>query len=62
MVKARVIVFDDIKKYDASMEMEQVYFIGDNFKADVLGAENFGFTPVFINRKQDTSINNKNFI
>lgn len=56
------IVFDDIKKYDASIEMEQVYFIGDNFEADILGAENFGFTPVFINRKEDTNINNKNFI
>ena len=56
------IVFDDIKEYDTSIEMEQVYFIGDNFKADVLGAESFGFTPVFINRKQDTDINNKNFI
>lgn len=56
------IVFDDIKKYDASIEMEQVYFIGDNFEADALGAENFGFTPVFINRKQDTDINDKNFI
>lgn len=56
------IVFDDIKRYDASIKMEQVYFIGDNFEADVLGAENFGFTPVFINRKHDTNINNKNFI
>ncbi|WIV12494.1 HAD family hydrolase [Proteiniborus sp. MB09-C3] len=56
------IVFDDIKEHDASIEMEQVYFIGDNFEADILGAENFGFTPVFINRKQDTDINNKNFI
>ena len=56
------IVFDDIKKYDDSIGMEQVYFIGDNFEADVLGAGNFGFTPVFINRKQDTDINNKNFI
>lgn len=56
------IVFDDIKEYDSSIKMEQVYFIGDNFKADVLGAEDFGFTPVFINRKQDTDINNKNFI
>ncbi|WP_346888690.1 HAD family hydrolase [Clostridium sp. UBA1056] len=56
------IVFDDIKKYDASIEMEQVYFIADNFEADVLGAENFGFTPVFINRKEDIDINNKNFI
>lgn len=56
------IVFDDIKKYDTTIEMEQVYFIGDNFEADVLGAEKFGFTPVFINRKHDTHINNKNYI
>lgn len=56
------IVFDDIKKYDTTIEMEQVYFIGDNFEADVLGAEKFGFTPVFINRKHDTHINDKNFI
>ena len=56
------IVFDDIKKYDDSIGMEQVYFIGDNFEADVLGAGNFGFTPVFINRKQDTDVNSKNFI
>ncbi|MDT8718460.1 HAD family hydrolase [Clostridium sp. 19966] len=56
------IVFDKIKQYDNSIEMGQVYFIGDNFKADVLGAKNFGFTPVFINRKQDEEINNKNFI
>lgn len=56
------IVFDDIKEYDASIQMEQVYFIGDNFEADILGAKNFGFTPVFINRKQDTNIDHKNFI
>jgi HAD superfamily hydrolase (TIGR01549 family) len=56
------IVFDDIKKYDTSIEMGQVFFVGDNFEADVIGAENFGFTPVFINRKHDTNINTKNFI
>jgi putative hydrolase of the HAD superfamily len=56
------IIFDDIKKYDTSIDMEEVYFIGDNFEADVLGAENFGFTPVFINRKNYTNITNKNFI
>lgn len=56
------IVFDDIKKYDNSIEMRQVYFVGDNFKADVLGAESFGFTPVFINRKHDINTNNKNII
>lgn len=55
------IVFDDIKKYDNSIEKRQVYFVGDNFKADVLGAEDFGFTPVFINRNKDTKINNKGF-
>lgn len=56
------IVFDDIKEYDANMQKEEVYFIGDNFEADILGADNFGFTPVFINRKQDTNINNNNYI
>lgn len=56
------IVYDDIKKYDAAIEMKQVYFIGDNFQADVLGAENFGFTPVFINRRQDADINKKRFM
>lgn len=56
------IVFDDIKEYDASIQKEQVYFIGDNFEADVVGAKSFGFTPVFINRKQDANINNENFI
>lgn len=56
------IVFDDIKMNDTSIEMEQVYFIGDNFEADVLGADNFGFTPVLINRNHDTDINNKNLL
>jgi FMN phosphatase YigB (HAD superfamily) len=54
-------VFEDIKKYDASIGVGQVYFIGDNFEVDVLGANNFGFTPVYINRKKDTVIN-KDFI
>lgn len=56
------IVFNDIKKYDYSIEKKQVYFVGDNFKADVLGAEGFGFTPVFINRKKDTKVNDKGFL
>jgi len=56
------IVLDDIKRYETKIEIKQVYFIGDNFEADVLGAENFGFTPIFINRKHDNDINNKNFI
>lgn len=56
------IVFDDIKVYDSSIQMEEVYFVGDNFEVDVLGAESFGFIPVFINRKQDANINNRNFI
>lgn len=56
------IVFDEIKKSDNSIEKKQVYYIGDNFKADVLGAENFGFTPVFLNRKHDTEINKGNFM
>ena len=56
------IVYDDIKKYDSSVEKKEVYFVGDNFEADILGAENFGFTPVLINRKNDADMENKNFI
>ena len=56
------IVFDDINTQDASINKEDVYFVGDNFEADALGAENFGFTPVFINRKHNAVINSKNFI
>ncbi|WP_291569262.1 HAD family hydrolase [Clostridium sp. UBA4548] len=56
------VVFDDIKEADTTVEKGQVYFVGDNFEADVLGAENFGFTPVFINRKYNSDINKKNFI
>lgn len=56
------IVFVDIIEYEASIEMEQIFFVGDNFEADVLGAKNFAFTPVFINRRQDTDINNRKFI
>lgn len=56
------IVYDDIKNYDTSIEKKEVYFVGDNFEADILGAENFGFTPVFIDRKQDADMKNINFI
>ncbi|SHH33877.1 FMN phosphatase YigB, HAD superfamily [Clostridium collagenovorans DSM 3089] len=56
------IVFDDIQRYDATIERQEVYFVGDNFKADALGAKNFGFTPVFLNRKDDCSINKESFI
>lgn len=56
------IVFDDIKEKNKSIETNDVYFIGDNFQADILGAKNFGFIPVFINRKKNTNINNDEFI
>lgn len=56
------IVFDEIKKNDNSIKVEDIYFVGDNFEVDVIGAGNFGFTPVFMNRKQITGINKKNFI
>lgn len=56
------IVYHDIKKYDSSVEKKEIYFVGDNFEADILGAENFGFTPVLINRKNDAYMENKKFI
>lgn len=56
------IVYDEIKKYDVTIEKKDIYFVGDNYEADSIGADNFGFTPVFINRKRITGINNKSFI
>lgn len=56
------VIFEDIKKDNDSIEKNQIYFIGDNFEADVKGAGNFGFIPVFINRKQDTDVNRESYI
>lgn len=55
------IVFDEIRKDNCSVHREEVFFIGDTYSADVLGAKDFGFTPVFINRKQIDGINKENF-
>lgn len=52
------IVFDEIRKNDYNITKEEVYFIGDTYGADILGAKDFGYTPVFINRKQ-ADVNNK---
>lgn len=56
------VVLDDIKKMNSNIELEQVYFIGDNYEADVMGAYSFGFTPVYINRKNGADINCNHFI
>lgn len=56
------IVLDEIKKDNSNIRTEEVFFIGDNYNADILGAKNFGFTPVFLNRKQIAEINNENFL
>lgn len=56
------IVYDDIKKYDNSIKMNEIYFVGDNFKADVLGSGDFGFTPVFLNREQAPGTNKEKVI
>lgn len=55
------IVFDEIMKDNYSIHKEEVYFIGDTYSADILGAKEFGFTPVFINRTQNDRINKGNF-
>lgn len=55
------IVLDEIKKDNSNIRIEEVSFIGDNYNADILGSKNFGFTPVFLNRKQIAEINDKNF-
>lgn len=56
------IVLDEIKKDNSNIRIEEVFFIGDNYNADILGSKNFGFTPVFLNRKQIAEINDKNFL
>lgn len=56
------IVWEDIKKENNIIKKEEVFFVGDNYTADVEGANNFGFTPVFINRKKINGINKRNFI
>ncbi len=56
------VIFKDIKKDNDSIENSHIYFIGDNFEADVKGAVNFGFTPIFINRSNNKYINDKGFI
>lgn len=56
------LVFDEIRKSDISIKFHEIYFVGDNFEADVLGAKNFGFTPVFLNRKESNGINDENCI
>ncbi|WP_455717952.1 HAD family hydrolase [Anaerosporobacter sp.] len=56
------VVFDEIKKYDSNIEKKEIYFVGDNFVADIIGADEFGFTPVFINRNQVGGINKEDYI
>lgn len=46
------VVYEEIKTQNHGINLRDVYFIGDNLEADIKGAEDFGFTPVFINRKK----------
>lgn len=55
------IVFDEIRKDNHYIDKEEVFFIGDTYSADILGAKDFGFTPVFINRKQLDVNSERNF-
>lgn len=54
------IVSNEISNNNDTISKEEVFFVGDSFAADVLGAKNFGFTPVFINRNQVDGINTEN--
>lgn len=55
------VVMNEIKKHNKEIHPDEIFYIGDNFKADVLGAGNFGFTPVFLNRNQIAGINKEDF-
>lgn len=55
------VVSNDISINNYTIQKEEVFFVGDSYTADVLGAKNFGFTPVFINRNQINGINTENY-
>jgi HAD superfamily hydrolase (TIGR01549 family) len=53
-------IFEEcIKSYDFDNKM--IYYVGDNYETDVIGAINANIIPVLINRKIDNdNVNNKN--
>jgi len=55
------IVMNEIKKHNKEIRPDEIFYIGDNYKADILGAENYGFTPVFLNRNRIDGINKDGF-
>jgi HAD superfamily hydrolase (TIGR01549 family) len=55
------VVMNEIKKHNKEIHPDEIFYIGDNYKADVLGAANFGFTPVFLNRNRIDDINKEDF-
>lgn len=48
---------EHIQKRMPDVDLENVWFIGDNYLADVIGATQAGLTPIWINRKYDSSRN-----
>ncbi len=55
------VVMNEIKKQNKEIHPDEIFYIGDNYKADVLGAANFGFTPVFLKRNRIDDINKEDF-
>lgn len=55
------VVMNEIRKHNKEIPPDEIFYIGDNYKADILGAENFGFTPVFLNRNQIDGLNKDGF-
>ncbi|KAN0042522.1 hypothetical protein ACTFIV_005090 [Dictyostelium citrinum] len=47
--------FDKLLTLDPSLKKEEVIYVGDNIKKDVIGSNDFGFTPCLINRKDLTN-------
>ncbi|KAM9993427.1 hypothetical protein ACTFIZ_011387 [Dictyostelium cf. discoideum] len=46
--------FDKLLTLDPSLKKEEVIYVGDNIKKDVIGSNDFGFTPCLINRNNLT--------
>ncbi|KAM9957668.1 hypothetical protein ACTFIW_012635 [Dictyostelium discoideum] len=47
--------YDKLLTIDPSLKKEEVIYVGDNIKKDVIGSNDFGFTPCLINRNNLTN-------
>lgn len=50
-------LLDRIRQDDPMIDLVEVWFVGDNYLADIIGAKEADLTPIWINRKYDSKRN-----